>query len=151
AGAAYRRSALQRVGLLDERMFMYGEELDLALRLAADGWRSTAVTSARGTHVGGATVGRHSARQRELSGFGRGYLLRAYGVLRTRAALRAAVVEAIVCVVDAARSRDLASTRGRLRGWRAGRSADARPRNVAGLERDFGFVDSLRFRQRSAS
>lgn len=36
---AIRGVALRRVGLLDERFFMYGEDLDLAIRLKRAGWR----------------------------------------------------------------------------------------------------------------
>ncbi len=34
-----RTSALQQVGLLDEAFFMYGEDLDLALRFKQCGWQ----------------------------------------------------------------------------------------------------------------
>ena len=146
AVAAYRRSALAEVGPLDEGIVMYGEELDLALRLSAAGWRSVLVPDARGTHLGGATSGRGSASQRRMAGFGRGYLLRAYGVLRGRYGIRALVTEAIVCVGDLVLSRDLASTTGRLAGWRAGAVSFRRPRHVPGVDRAIGFLDSLRLR-----
>ena len=35
-----RREALDRVGLLDEDFFMYGEDIDLSCRLLADGWHN---------------------------------------------------------------------------------------------------------------
>ncbi len=149
AVAAYRRAALNDVGLLDEGIVMYGEELDLALRLGAAGWSTTAIPDARGVHLGGASSGRGSATQRERAGFGRGYLLRAYGVLRSRHAVRAIVTEAIVCAGDAVLSRDLASTRGRIAGWRAGRWTFTRSRRIPNIDRSIGFVDSLRLRVRS--
>jgi GT2 family glycosyltransferase len=34
-----RREAVERVGLLDERFFMYGEDLDWAFRIKKGGWR----------------------------------------------------------------------------------------------------------------
>ena len=34
-----RTSALRQVGLLDESYFMYGEDLDLALRIKRKGWK----------------------------------------------------------------------------------------------------------------
>ncbi|WP_345763836.1 glycosyltransferase family 2 protein [Diaminobutyricibacter sp. McL0608] len=146
AAAAYRRSALDDVGLLDEGIVMYGEELDLALRLSAAGWRSGLVAEARGTHLGGATSGRGSASQRRKAGFGRGYLLRAYGVLRGRYGIRALITEAIVCVGDLLLSRDIASTTGRLAGWRAGGSAFRRSRQIPGVDYSIGFAESLRLR-----
>ncbi|WP_431279769.1 glycosyltransferase family 2 protein [Leifsonia poae] len=146
AVAAYRRAAIDAVGPFDEGIRMYGEELDLALRLSAGDWATVAVPEARGIHLGGATSGRGSAEQRRRAGFGRGYLLRAYGVMRTGQAPRALITEAIVCAGDLVLSRDLASTSGRLAGWRAGRAAAARPRHIPGVDRGIGFVRSLRLR-----
>jgi GT2 family glycosyltransferase len=146
AVAAYRRTALEAVGPLDEGIQMYGEELDLALRLSAAGWSTAAVVGARGMHLGGATSGRGSAQQRRRAGFGRGYLVRAYGVLRTRHFARALLTELIVCAGDLLLSRDLASTSGRLAGWRAGRTASRRPRRIPGVDTHLGFVQSLRLR-----
>ncbi len=80
AVAVYRRAALDEVGLFDTNIFMYGEELDLAFRLRAAGWSCVAMPEPSGMHLGGASAGRESARQRRLSGFARGYLLRKYGV-----------------------------------------------------------------------
>jgi len=151
AAAAYRRSVYERLGGLDERIFMYGEELDLALRLSAAGWRCAAVPEARGVHVGGATSGVGSAWQRRRGGFARGYLMRRYGLLRTRRAPRALAVEAIVCLGDLLLSRDLEATRGRVEGWRAGRGL---PRNVAppaARLAQIGFLESLRLRLSGAA
>jgi N-acetylglucosaminyl-diphospho-decaprenol L-rhamnosyltransferase len=146
AVAAYRRSALDDVGLLDEGIFMYGEELDLALRMSAAGWGTIAVPDARGIHLGGATSGRGSATQRRRAGFGRGYLLRAYGVMTGRHAPRALVTELIVCAGELVLSRDTAAITGRIAGWRAGRAADTRPRVIAGVDQSIGFIESMRMR-----
>jgi N-acetylglucosaminyl-diphospho-decaprenol L-rhamnosyltransferase len=118
--AAYRRAAWEQVGGLDERLFAYGEDFDLTLRLRAAGWRTAAAPDAVGVHLGSATHGHRSARQRFHGGVARGYLLRRYGVLRTRHAPRALLTEAIVAAGDLAISRDLAALRGRIAGWRAG-------------------------------
>jgi GT2 family glycosyltransferase len=48
-----RRVALDRVGLLDERFFIYSEEVDLCLRLRRQGWRIYWVPGARVMHHGG--------------------------------------------------------------------------------------------------
>jgi N-acetylglucosaminyl-diphospho-decaprenol L-rhamnosyltransferase len=149
AAAAYRRSALDAVGGFDERLFMYAEDLDVALRLRAAGWESVALAGARGVHEGGATVGRQSAAQRERGGFGRGYVLRRYGVLRSRAGLRALVTELIVVAGDLVISRDAAALRGRLGGWRAARGLPRRRPPQAARASAIGFRESLRLRRRS--
>jgi len=48
-----RRAALDKVGLLDERLFVYFEEVDLCLRLHQAGWRVSYVRDATVTHAGG--------------------------------------------------------------------------------------------------
>jgi len=123
AAAAYRRTAWEEVGGMDERIFAYMEDFDLALRLRAAGWSTVAATDARGVHLGSASHGHRSASQRRYGGFGRGYVLRRYGVLRSRAALRALATEAVVVLGDIVISRDLAALGGRVAGWRAGARA----------------------------
>jgi GT2 family glycosyltransferase len=146
AVAAYRRAALDEVGLLDEGIVMYGEELDLALRLSAAGWGTRGVRTARGVHLGGGTSGRGSFRQRYRSAFGRGYLLRAWRVLRSRRAVRALVVESAVSLADLVRSGDLASARGRLAGWRAARGSSRPLQPVPGIDPRIRFWPALRLR-----
>jgi GT2 family glycosyltransferase len=48
-----RRTALDRVGLLDERFFIYSEEVDLCRRLRRHGWTISWVPGARVLHHGG--------------------------------------------------------------------------------------------------
>jgi GT2 family glycosyltransferase len=50
-----RRDALDRVGLLDERFFFYGEDVDLCRRFHDAGWRVCCLPRARAVHLGGAT------------------------------------------------------------------------------------------------
>jgi GT2 family glycosyltransferase len=119
--AAYRRTAFEQVGGFDEHLFAYGEDVDLGLRMLLAGWTAAAAPQARGEHAGGASIGLGSSRQRELAGFARGYLLRRYGVLRSRAALRALIFEALVVGWGLVRHRTLIPLRSRLRGWRAAR------------------------------
>jgi N-acetylglucosaminyl-diphospho-decaprenol L-rhamnosyltransferase len=121
--AAYRRSAWEQVGGLDEAIFAYMEDFDLALRLRSAGWRSVLASDAVGVHLGSATHGHRSAWQRRHGGFGRGYMLRRYGLLRRRAALRTLATEAAVVLADIVISRDTAALRGRLSGWHAGSPA----------------------------
>lgn len=149
AVAAYRRDALTAVGLFDEGIGMYGEELDLALRLASAGWHTRAVAAARGVHLGGGTAGAGSRGQRRRAGFGRGYLVRAWKVLHTRHALRALATEAAVVIADAVASRDLVALTSRVAGWRAARAAEPRPPLPSAVDRRIGFIRSLRLRASS--
>jgi GT2 family glycosyltransferase len=148
AAGAYRRHAWETVGGLDEGVFAYGEDVDLALRLRAAGWPTTGVAEAVALHIGSASMVTRSAWQRYHGGFARGYFLRRYGVLRSRAGPRAAVTEALVVVGDALIfSHDLAALRGRAAGWRA---AGDRPRNrtppAHAIEGRITFLESLRLR-----
>ncbi len=148
AAAAYRRAAWEQVGGLDETIVAYMEDFDLALRLRMAGWRSVAAPDAVGVHLGSATNGHRSRWQRRQGGFGRGYVLRRYGLLRRRHAPRALATEAVVVLGDLLISRDLAALEGRLAGWRAGRS---RPRlalpPVECIDLDISFRDSLAMRR----
>jgi N-acetylglucosaminyl-diphospho-decaprenol L-rhamnosyltransferase len=122
AAGAYRRKAWESVGGLDEGVFAYAEDVDLALRLRAAGWAVTATRDAVAVHIGSASAVTRSAWQRYQGGFARGYFLRRYGVLRGPRALRALATEAMVVAGDAAVfSHDLVALRGRLAGWRAAR------------------------------
>jgi GT2 family glycosyltransferase len=145
--AAYRRIAWEEVGGLDEGVLGYGEDVDLALRLRAAGWRTVAAPRAVGVHLGSASFGRRSPFQRYHGGFARGYFLRRYAVLRTSAALRAVVTEAIVVIGDLFVSRDLQALRGRLAGWRAARGLPRRPFPPGDvIDRSLSFWQSLRER-----
>ena len=146
AVAAYRRTALSEVGLLDENIFMYGEELELAFRLRAAGWRSAAVRAARGVHVGGVSSGLGSPRQRYLSAFGRGYTLRLYRVHVSRFSLRANITEFLVVMSQLIRARDTVGLRGRWAGWKAARGLPARRRPDVGLDESISMGTSLRMR-----
>ncbi len=50
-----RREALDEVGLLDERFFMYGEDIDWCKRFHHNGWKVVFLPSARAIHNGGAS------------------------------------------------------------------------------------------------
>lgn len=119
--AAYRRSAFEQAGGFDERLFAYGEDVDLALRLRLAGWTAAAAAAARGTHLGGASVGVDSPVQRRLAGFARAFLLRRYGVLRSRHAPRAVLFELLVVIAGVLRGRTMEHVRGRVAGWRSAR------------------------------
>jgi GT2 family glycosyltransferase len=124
--ALYRRAAFEALGGFDERIFLYGEDLDLALRMAAAGGRCRLAPEARALHAFSATLGGTSGAKFSHSGWSRGYLLRRYGVMsRPRGALGALARETAICGGQLLMYRTGRGIAGRLRGWRA----------AAGLER----------------
>jgi hypothetical protein len=62
AAMLVRLTAIDQAGLLDERFFMYGEDLDWCFRIKAAGWRVYYVPEARATHLKSATAKRQSYR-----------------------------------------------------------------------------------------
>ncbi|HWY18178.1 MAG TPA: glycosyltransferase family 2 protein [Solirubrobacteraceae bacterium] len=145
---AYRRTAWEQAGGLDETIVAYMEILDLALRLRTAGWIAASAPDARGVHLGSSTYGRRSSRQRRMAGFSRGYLLRRYGVLRGRACARALLTETAVVVADLAICHDIQALRGRVEGWRAGAGLKrhARPPDEA-IDRSISLWKSLQLRR----
>jgi N-acetylglucosaminyl-diphospho-decaprenol L-rhamnosyltransferase len=142
--AAYRREAWAAAGGFDEALFAYGEDVDLGLRLRALGWEAAEAPDARGVHLGGASMGVDSPFQRELAGFARGFLLRRYGILSSRAAPRALAVEALVVGWGLARHRTLVPLRARARGWRAAGRGGRRPLPPGAVDPAIGAVESIR-------
>jgi GT2 family glycosyltransferase len=57
-----RREALDQVGLLDERFFMYGEDIDWCKRFHLAGWRIVFYPEAEALHYGGASSSKEPAR-----------------------------------------------------------------------------------------
>ncbi len=124
--ALYDRAAFEAVGGFDERIFLYYEDLDLALRLAAAGGRCRLAAGATAVHAYSASLGAGSGRKYERTGWSRGYMLRRYGVMSDpRLALRALACEGALCAGQLLKDRTAKGIGGRLRGWRA----------AAGLER----------------
>jgi GT2 family glycosyltransferase len=148
--AAFRRRAWDAVGGLDEGVFAYGEDVDLALRLRAARWSTAAVSDAIAIHRGSASAVTRSAWQRYQGGFSRGYFMRRYGVLRSRAAVRAFTTEAIAVAGDALfYSHDLAALRGRFAGWRAGAGFPRNPHPPReAVDDGITFAESVRLRLR---
>jgi N-acetylglucosaminyl-diphospho-decaprenol L-rhamnosyltransferase len=147
--AAYRREAWEAAGGFDEALFAYGEDVDLGLRLRALGWEAAEAPAARGVHLGGASVGVDTPLQRELAGFARGFLLRRYGILRSRGAPRALALEALVVGWGLVRHRTLVPLRARGRGWRAAGPGGRRRLPPAAVDPTIGALESIR-RLRSA-
>jgi len=119
--ALYDRVAFEAVGGFDERIFLYYEDLDLALRLAAAGARSRLAPDARALHAYSASLGAGSGRKFAHTGWSRGYMLRRYGVMSSpRDAARVLVAEGAISAGQLLMDRTGKGLRGRLRGWRAG-------------------------------
>ena len=132
--ALYRRAAFEAVGGFDERIFLYYEDLDLALRLAAAGGRCQLAPEARALHAYSASLGAASSDKYARTGWTRGYMLRRYGVMRhPRLALRALACEAALCAGQLLRDRTTAGLTGRLRGWRDAAGLDPRDATNAPL------------------
>lgn len=125
-GALYRLDAFRAAGGFDERIFLYYEDLDLALRLRAAGARCRLAAEARAVHAYSASLGATSAAKYARTGWSRGYMLRRYGVMsQPPQALRAFAAEAAICAGQLLRDRTAEGLSGRLRGWL----------DAAGLER----------------
>ena len=140
--ALYSQAAFEAVGGFDERIFLYYEDLDLALRIAAAGGRCRLAPAARAVHAYSASLGAGSAEKYARTGWSRGYMLRRYGVMRSpRRALRVLACEAALCAGQLLMDRTGRGVVGRLEGWRAG----------AGLEhRDAGSAPLLEISAREA-
>ncbi len=119
--ALYRRDAWEAVGGFDERIFLYYEDLDLALRIAAQGGRCRLAPDARALHAYSAGLGARSGAKFARTGWSRGYLLRRYGVMEHPADVaRVLLVEGAICAGQLVKSRTVAGLRARVRGYRAG-------------------------------
>ncbi|HEX6454953.1 MAG TPA: glycosyltransferase family 2 protein [Solirubrobacterales bacterium] len=127
--ALYRREAFEAVGGFDERIFLFYEDLDLALRIAAGGGSCRLAPEARALHAYSASLGARSGRKFARTGWSRGYMLRRYRVMRDpRLALRAVACEAAICAGQLLSNRTTAGLRGRIRGWRD--AAGLPPRDI---------------------
>ncbi len=127
AAAAFDRAAFLECGGFDERLFAYWEDVDLVLRLRVAGARCALVPNARAIHFHSATLGSGSAGKNYLTGYGRSYVLRKWGVLTGARGAAVLAREAGVCAAQLAVDRTSAGIRGRHAGWRAAGSTQRQP------------------------
>jgi GT2 family glycosyltransferase len=119
-----RRQAYEEIGGFDERLFMYSEEVDLALRYARAGWECVQVPSARVVHLGGQSTKQVPGRMFVELWRSRLYILRKHYTVPA--------LWAVKMLLAAAQLRDLARVAlGRTTGRLTGREARAHIR-VAG-------------------
>jgi N-acetylglucosaminyl-diphospho-decaprenol L-rhamnosyltransferase len=146
--ALYDRAAFEAVGGFDERIFLYYEDLDLALRMAAAGAHCRLSPGAQALHAYSAGLGAGSGQKFAHTGWSRGYMLRRYGVMsHPRLALRALACEAALCAGQLLLDRSARGIGGRLRGWRAGSGLEPRSADGAPLL-DIGALEALALRRR---
>jgi N-acetylglucosaminyl-diphospho-decaprenol L-rhamnosyltransferase len=147
--ALYRHAAFSAVGGFDERIFLYYEDLDLALRMAAAGARCRLAPEARALHSYSASLGAGSGAKYRRTGWSRGYMLRRYRVMsRPGPALRVLACEGAICAGQLLADRTAQGLRGRLRGWRDAAGLEPRPVDAPLLEISAREALALRRRRR---
>jgi N-acetylglucosaminyl-diphospho-decaprenol L-rhamnosyltransferase len=126
--ALYRHDAFRAVGGFDECIFLYYEDLDLALRLRAAGGRCRLAPEARALHAYSASLGAASGTKYARTGWSRGYMLRRYGVMAQPSdTVRVLLTEGAICAGQLLRDRTARGLSGRLQGWRDGAGLERRP------------------------
>jgi N-acetylglucosaminyl-diphospho-decaprenol L-rhamnosyltransferase len=146
AAAAFDRDAFLAVGGFDERLFAYWEDVDLVLRLRRAGGRCALAAGALGVHHHSATLGAGSRAKNRLMGFGRGYVLRTWGVVTPRRLPAVLLRELTICAGQAAIDRTLSGVSGRVAGWRAAQRRHPYPAALLDAGQTPGVVADLRRR-----
>jgi N-acetylglucosaminyl-diphospho-decaprenol L-rhamnosyltransferase len=150
AAGAIMREAFVDAGGFDEQLFAYWEDVDLVLRLRRAGAVCRLAPQARGTHEHSATLGSGSARKNFLIGFGRGYVLRKWGVLSPARAPGVLARDLTICAGQAIVDHNLAGVRGRVRGLRAARRRHGYPaEELAGVAPSLRTQLTRRWRRRA--
>ena len=126
--AAFDRSAFLGVGGFDPAFFAYLEDVDLAIRCSARGWKCRLAPTAVAIHAHSGTLGEGSPAKNRLTAWGRGYIVGKYRLhRRPHLFLWAAGGEAVMAAGKAVLDRDLSGTRAFVSGLRAGLRARPEP------------------------
>jgi GT2 family glycosyltransferase len=136
--ALFRRAMLDAIGGFDPAFFAYLEDVDVAWRARAAGWRCVYEPAALAHHLGSATSREGSAFKYRLVGRNRMRLLakNATRAQLLRYGVPMALFDLAYVVFAGATDHTTAPLRGRvagLRGWRAARAAGAPTRGPAPL------------------
>jgi GT2 family glycosyltransferase len=87
ASMILRRSMLERIGLLDEGLYTYFDDIDMCLRASRDGWETWYVPASRVIHLEGASTGVATRIAKRRPGYWyqarRRFLLKSYGPFYT--------------------------------------------------------------------
>jgi GT2 family glycosyltransferase len=139
----YRAEMLAQIGGFEPAFFAYLEDVDVAWRARAAGWRAVYEPGAVAHHLGSASSGEGTARKYWLVGRNRVRLLARNATTRRLllGALGIALYDSAYVLYVAVTDRTLAPLRGRLAGlrrWRAERSA------MAGRRREVPLSSPLR-------
>ncbi len=148
AAAAFERSAYLDVGGFDEAIFAYWEDADLVLRMRGGGARCALAAGAIGTHHHSATLGSGSAEKDYLTGWGRSYMLRKWGVARGRRLPAVVARELAITAGQLVVDRNLGGVRGRIDGFRAPVARRRYPESELDGARASGFAETLARRLR---
>jgi N-acetylglucosaminyl-diphospho-decaprenol L-rhamnosyltransferase len=147
--ALYRRDAFEEVGGFDERIFLYYEDLDLALRIHEQGGRCRLVPQAVGVHECAATLGARNPGKYALTGWSRGYMLRRYSVMRSPSrALRVMLTEGAICAGQVLNERTTRGLSGRLRGWKMAGGLSSKGKISTDAYAEISFREALARRHR---
>ena len=126
--AAFDRSAFLAIGGFDPAFFAYLEDVDLAIRCSARGWRCRLAPTAVAIHAHSGTLGEGSRVKNRLTAWGRGYIVGKYRLhTRPHLFLWATGGEAIMAAGKAVLDRDLSTAPAFLSGLRAGLRAQPEP------------------------
>jgi N-acetylglucosaminyl-diphospho-decaprenol L-rhamnosyltransferase len=126
--AAFDRAAFLEIGGFDPAFFAYLEDVDLALRCVARGWKCRLASTAVAIHAHSGTLGEGSPAKNRLTAWGRGYIAGKYRLhRRPDLFLWAAVGEVTMAIGKIVLDHDVSSSKAFVAGLRAGLRTQPEP------------------------